>query len=266
MAAGKAPSDPRTKYRVTLKGPPPSVHDFRQRHTDRGGGKFEGILGKVERTRGETLKLFNHLTKDFTHRDLADPFVRRMIYLDASMAAHNLVIDGTVQTHNYGGNYTKLLDQFVARFVPAERQEAVWRLIRADHKGALKKPTTKFIGPPKVLDEFRKSRPEMIVQDQKRPDDYRRLIEKSGEVVAMPDFSRDEKLCVAYDSASQAADMQAGIAERKGQKLNWGEAYTDNLLEIIDAAPPEEKYVLLKRAFDDHLRERKAHLEGLKNV
>lgn len=264
MAKGKAPLEPSTKHRVALLGPPKSIHEFRERHTDREGGKFQGILGKVERTRGETLKLYTHLKKDFTHRDLADPFVRRMIYLEASMAAHNLVLDGTVKEHNYGKDYTKLLDNFVVRFVPAERQEAVWRLIRADHKGALKKPTTKFVGPPEVLDKFRKSRPEMIEHDRQNPEEYKRLMDKSGEVVTMPEFTKEEKLCVAYDSASRAADMQAAIAEKRGQRFNWGEAYTNNMLEILDAAPPEEKYVLLKRAFDDHLKERKAHLEGLK--
>lgn len=252
--------DPRTKYRVALLGPPKSIHEFRQRHTDSGGGAFQGLLGRVERKRGETLHLYTHLRKDFTHRDLADPFVRKIVYLETSMAAHNLVLDGTVKEHNYGNTYTKLLDEFVARFIPAERQEAIWRLIKKDHNAALKRPPIKLVGPPKVLDEFRKSRPDRIERDLQKPEEHSTLIEKTGELVAMPEFTKAEKLCAAEDSAARAADMQAEIARRAGQRFDWGDAYSGNLLEILDAAPPEEKFALLKGAFDEHLKEKKASL------
>jgi len=273
-------------FRNALKGPPPSVHRFRLRHTDpikapdpRYSGSldqernvrsrardaeasgYKGLVARVERKPGEVIPILFKLNKRLKTQDFADPFVRRMVYLDASMIAHNMVLDGTATKKNFGREYTGILDRIIDTTVPADRQEAIWKLIMRDHQPVLKKPHVRMMGPPTSLHEWRTNTSERIANDEKRPHEEQfRLYDKACEAMSLSDVPRDERLSVAYASAAELADMQKGEAERMGKRVDWGGAYTQNLLDILDSVRGREKFILLKKAFEQHLHERKASL------
>jgi len=258
-----------TPHRVALLGPPPGIDAFRRRKLEPNiklvGHKvaerevevraYKRVLTRLQRKPGETMAITIKLGKRFKYRDLSDPFVRRMVYLEASMIAHNRVLDGAVKDHNYGVAYTNTIDHFVENYVPTEKQEAVWRLVRKDHEQVLKRPKIIFKGPPRNLYEWRTKTPDRIRHDEARPQNQTRLVESAQEVMGMADISREQRLATAYASAAQLADMKRNEPMRPGERFDWGRAYTNGLLTILEATPANEKYILLKTAFDDHLAE-----------
>jgi hypothetical protein len=123
----------------------------------------------------------------------------------------------------------------------------------------LKKPEVRLKGPISAVHEWHRMNPEAIEKARaERPEAQSERMEAAMRIMRDRGFDVGQKLSAAYDSAVRVADMQQA---RASGNFDWDGAYTRSLLEIIEAAPGREKYRLLRRVFEDHLKEGKAHVE-----